>query len=46
MIVGNKEVESKTVSLRLRTGEEMKDQGVEEVLSRISDKIRSRVIEL
>ena len=46
MIVGNKEVESKTVSLRLRTGEEMKDQGVEEVLSRISDKISSRVIEL
>lgn len=42
IIVGKKELESQTVSLRLRTGEEMKDQKIEGIMDRITRLIHKR----
>lgn len=45
-IIGKKEEEANTVSLRYRSGEELKDQAVSEIIAKISDNIKSKKIEI
>jgi len=42
LIIGRQEVESGKVSIRLRTGEELKEQDVDEFLVKLQDKIKTR----
>ena len=46
VILGDKEIESEVVSVRLRTGENLQSISVEEFITRIKDKIDKRAIEL
>ena len=46
VILGDKEIESEVVSVRLRTGENLQSISVEEFITWIKDKIDKRAIEL
>ena len=46
VILGDKEIESEVVSVRLRTGENLQSISVEEFITGIKDKIDKRAIEL
>lgn len=46
LIIGNHEVETNTVSVRLRTGEEYKNMEIEEFISKVSQNIKNRRLEL
>lgn len=43
-IIGDKEIENKTVSVRSRGGKDMKTMGLHEFLTRLSDEIEQKVI--
>ena len=46
VILGDKEIESGGVSIRLRTGENLQSISVEDFINTIKDKIDKRAIEL
>lgn len=46
LIIGDKEVEGKTVSVRLRTGEETKGVDFEEFLKKVQEKIKNKDINI
>jgi len=46
LIIGDKEVEGKTVSVRLRTGEETKGVNFEEFVKKVQDKIKNKEINI
>lgn len=45
-VVGDKEVENSTVSVRLRGGENLNAMSVEEIIARISNKVENRELDL
>lgn len=46
LIVGDKEVENGTVNVRLRSGEELGEMKIEEVVEKVLDKVKSKSLEL
>lgn len=42
LIIGRQEAEAKKVAIRIRTGEELKDQNVDEFVVKVAEKIKSR----